>query len=50
VRTSPRPVKVYTRAVEDVLAGHAGVRTAAVIGVSDDKVGKMALRGLSHDN
>jgi acyl-CoA synthetase (AMP-forming)/AMP-acid ligase II len=34
------PVKIYSRVVEDVLAGHPGVRAAAVFGVADAEVGE----------
>jgi fatty-acyl-CoA synthase len=40
ITTGKPPVRVYSRVVEDVLAGHPGVRAAAVIGVPDRDLGE----------
>jgi fatty-acyl-CoA synthase len=40
ITTGTPPVRVYTRTVEDVLAGNPGVRAAAVIGVPDTDLGE----------
>jgi fatty-acyl-CoA synthase len=40
IATGTPPVRVYSRMVEDVLAGTPGVRAAAIIGVPDTELGE----------
>jgi len=43
ITTGEPPARIYTRVLEDALAGHPGVRAAAVAGVPDAELGQAAV-------